>query len=63
MINTITPKRLFKKVQQVRSHEVELVQVTDLLTGAISYVHRGLNASKAKNELIEHIRHRSRYSR
>jgi len=55
-------KEIIKKVQQVHSHEVELVQLADLLTGAISYVHRGLNASKAKNELIEYIRHRSRYT-
>lgn len=55
-------KEIIKKVQQVRSHEVELIQLTDLLTGAISYVNRGLTESKAKNILIEQIRHRSRYS-
>lgn len=55
-------KEIIKKVQQVRSHEVELIQLTDLLTGAVSYVNRGLGDSKAKNLLIEHIRHRSKYS-
>ena len=50
------------KVQQVRSHEVELIQLDDLLTGAVSYINRGLNTSLAKNELIELIRHRSNYS-
>ncbi|MCK6600344.1 MAG: DUF3800 domain-containing protein [Bacteroidetes bacterium] len=55
-------KEIIKKVQQVKSHEVELVQLADFLTGAMSYVHRGLSGSKAKNELIEYIRHRSRYS-
>lgn len=55
-------KEIIKKVQQVRSHEVELVQLADLFTGAVSYVNRGLNTSAAKNELIEHIRHRSRYT-
>lgn len=55
-------KEIIKKVQQVRSHEVELVQLADLLIGAVSYVCRGLNTSEAKNELIELIRHRSRYS-
>lgn len=55
-------KEIIKKVQQVRSHEVELVQLADLLIGAVSYVNRGLNASEAKNELIERIRQRSRYS-
>jgi hypothetical protein len=55
-------KEIIKKVQQVRSHEVELVQLADLLIGAVSYVNRGLNTSDAKNELIERIRQRSRYS-
>ena len=55
-------KEIIKKVQQVRSHEVELIQLADLLTGAISYVNRGLTGSMAKNILIEHMRHRSKYS-
>jgi hypothetical protein len=55
-------KEIIKKVQQVRSHEVELIQLADLLTGAVSYVNRGLADSGAKNILIEHIRHRSKYS-
>ncbi len=55
-------KEIIKKVQQVRSHEIELVQLADLFTGAVSYINRGLNTSEAKMELIEHIRHRSRYS-
>ena len=55
-------KEIIKKVQQVRSHEVELIQVADLLTGALSYINRGLSGSKAKNLLIDHIRHRSKYS-
>lgn len=53
---------IIKKVQQVRSHEVELIQLADLLTGAMSYVNRGLSASEAKNVLVDYIRHRSRYS-
>lgn len=55
-------KEIIKKVQQVRSHEVELIQLADLLTGAVSYVNRGLSDSMSKNILIEHIRHRSKYS-
>lgn len=55
-------KEIIKKVQQVRSHEVELIQLADFFTGAVSYVNRGLFSSDAKNELIEYIRHRSRYS-
>lgn len=55
-------KSIIKKVQQVRSHEVELIQLADLLTGAVSYINRGLNTSPAKNELVSLIRHRSNYS-
>lgn len=55
-------KEIIKKVQQVRSHEIELVQLADLFTGAVAYVNRGLNTSSAKMELIEYIKHRSRYS-
>ncbi|MCA6438043.1 MAG: DUF3800 domain-containing protein [Bacteroidetes bacterium] len=55
-------KEIIKKVQQVRSHEVELIQLTDLLIGAMSYVSRGLTNSSPKMQLIEHIKHRSGYS-
>jgi hypothetical protein len=55
-------KEIIKKVQQVRSHEVELIQLADLFTGAVSYINRGLSSSVAKTELIEYIKHRSRYS-
>jgi hypothetical protein len=55
-------KEIIKKVQQVRSHEVELIQLADLLTGAVSYVNRELTNSRAKNILIDHLKHRSKYS-
>lgn len=55
-------KEIIKKVQQVRSHEVEILQLADLLTGAVAYINRGLNESKAKNELINLIKQRSKYS-
>ena len=55
-------KNIIKKIQQVRSHEVELIQLADLLIGAVAYVNRALNTSEAKNELIDLIRKRSRYS-
>lgn len=55
-------KQIIKKIQQIRSHEVELIQLADLLIGAVAYVHRNLSESKAKLELIEKIKHRSKYS-
>jgi len=55
-------KKIVKKIQQVNSHEVELIQLTDFLSGAIGYANRGLTTSNAKLELIEHIKERSGYS-
>lgn len=54
-------REMIRRVQQVRSEEVELVAVADLLTGAVSYLHRGLETSAAKLRLIERIRNRSGY--
>lgn len=54
--------QIIRKVQQVHSQEVELLQITDLLCGALSYLHRGLQGNDAKLELIEKIRSRSGYS-
>lgn len=55
-------KKVVRKLQQVRSHEVELIQLADFLIGAVCYVHRGLNTSATKLEMIEQIRRRSGYS-
>jgi len=55
-------KEIIKKVQQVRSHEVELIQLADLLVGAVGYVNRFKSENNAKNELIELIKRRSKYS-
>ncbi len=55
-------KEIIKKVQQVRSHEVEILQLTDLLVGATAYVNRGLANSKAKDGLVSLIKRRSKYS-
>jgi hypothetical protein len=55
-------KQIVKNVQQVHSHEVEVLQLTDLLTGAIAYAHRGLSSNSAKLAIIEKIRERSGYT-
>ena len=44
-----------RNLQNIRSHESQLMQLTDLLMGAISYKLRGLNKVIAKNRLIEKI--------
>lgn len=53
--------QIIKKIQQVNSKEVELLQITDMITGAISYLHRGLSGNEAKLKIIEKIRFRSKY--
>lgn len=55
-------QRIIRKIQQVRSHEVQALQIADLLTGAVSYLHRGLKGSQSKTKLIERIRQRSGYT-
>ena len=55
-------KKTIQKVQQVRSHEVELIELCDFFTGALSYFHRGLKSSEAKLNIIEKIKERSGYS-
>ena len=48
-----------ERVQQIRSHESELMQLADFLMGAIGYRNRGLDTSEAKTRVIERIRQRS----
>lgn len=42
-------------LQNVHSHEVELIQVADFLTGALAYRHRQLDGNPAKLAVLEHI--------
>ncbi|MGA2325499.1 MAG: DUF3800 domain-containing protein [Bryobacteraceae bacterium] len=54
-------RSIVHNLQNVHSHEVELLQLCDLLIGAVSYVNRGLSGSLAKRELVSHMRERSGY--
>lgn len=49
-----------RTLQSIRSHESELMQLTDIITGALSYHLRGLNKVIAKNRLIDKIQHHSK---
>lgn len=53
-------RKIIERVQPVASHESELLQLCDLLTGAIGYHNRGLRGSAAKQAIIDRIRQRSR---
>lgn len=50
------------RIQAVDSKEIELSQLTDLLTGALGYVNRGLTTSYAKKTIIKSIQSKSRLS-
>lgn len=55
-------RRIIRTVQAVRSHEVEQIQLADLLTGILSAANRTVTHSPAKLALIEQMRRRSAYS-
>lgn len=55
-------RQVVERVQTVRSHEVEILQLADLLAGSIGYVNRQLTESAAKTALVERVRQRSGYT-
>jgi hypothetical protein len=54
-------RQIVERIQTVRSHEVDPLQLADLLIGAVSYANRGLDSSAAKLAVVERVRHRSSY--
>lgn len=54
-------RKTIGRIQRIHSHESEILQLADLLIGALSYLHRDLNGSQSKLALIERIRRRSGY--
>ena len=59
-------RKVIKRLQPVRSDEIELMQIVDLLVGAVGYENRvfpdGFMRSNAKQSLIDLIKKRSHYS-
>jgi hypothetical protein len=51
--------RIIERVQQIRSHESAVMQLTDVLVGAIAYHNRGLRTNAAKLEVIRRVQERS----
>jgi hypothetical protein len=54
-------RKIIERVQAVRSHEVEILQLTDLLIGAVSYTNRGLSGNDGKDTLVARMKERSQY--
>ena len=54
-------REIVERLQLVHSHEIEQLQLADLLIGAVSYVNRELKGNSGKLALVERIRERSHY--
>ncbi|MGE0544264.1 MAG: DUF3800 domain-containing protein [Dehalococcoidia bacterium] len=54
-------REIVERVQTVRSHEVEQLQLADLIIGAVGYANRGLTENAGKVAVVERIRKRSGY--
>lgn len=53
---------IIERIQTIRSHEAEHLQLADLLTGIVSYANRGLTTSRAKEALVRRLRRRTGYT-
>lgn len=58
--------RIIKKIQPIRSHEVQIMQLVDILVGAITYVNRNFGEDEkigeTKKEICRYIQTISGYS-
>jgi hypothetical protein len=54
-------REIIERVQTVRSHEIEHLQLADLLIGVVSYANREINTSEAKLQLVQRMKERSGY--
>lgn len=55
-------RTIIDRVQVVHSHEVQQMQLTDLLIGIVSYVNRDLGENPGKVALVNRVKHRAGYS-
>jgi len=56
------PRQVIERLQLVHSHEIEQLQLADLLIGAIGYLNRDLQGNAGKTALIQRMQQRSGYS-
>ncbi|RQV98369.1 DUF3800 domain-containing protein [bacterium] len=50
---------IIARMQHVHSHDIGLMQMADILIGAVSYHARGISSSPAKSKIVELIKTRS----
>jgi hypothetical protein len=55
-------RQIIERIQAVRSHEVQILQLTDLLVGIVSYANRGLAGNAGKQALVARMQKRSGYT-
>lgn len=55
-------REVVQSLQLVHSHEIEQLQLADLLIGGIAYLNRKLQGNAGKMALVERMQQRSRYS-
>jgi hypothetical protein len=48
-------KKTIKKVQPIRSYEAPILQINDILIGALSYYYRNLSSNSVKLNIINEI--------
>ena len=50
---------ILSRIQEVRSHEIEMLSLADIFAGALAYRHRSLQTSPAKTAIVGRIVERS----
>jgi hypothetical protein len=55
-------RAIIERVQTVRSHEIEILQLADLLIGAIAYINKGRSGNAGKEALVARMKERSHYA-
>jgi len=55
-------KQMIGNIQHIRSHESELLQLADLLIGAVAYSNRNLSTSATKLAVVEEISKRAKHN-
>lgn len=53
---------IIQAVQSVHSQEIQLLQLADLMIGAVGYANKGLDTNSGKLELVNYIKSRCGYS-
>lgn len=49
-------KKTIRKVQPIKSYEAPILQINDILIGALSYYYRNLNSNESKLNIIKEIK-------